>query len=419
MKRHLFSILAIPMVFLAQCAPQCAPAPGPAREPAARARSSRSAAIETYGVGGHLGADWLGAGDRQICTARDCGYWALRNFQPNGTRRRRRRARRTGRRRRWVASSSTPTLGSATGARNDAWNTGVPGGLHVWNPDGRALNGLRLPFGPNGAFHFVGSASAGNAPVADGRLRVYAFQLVNKDATPGAFNISTSRNSQWTAGYVWPGTYILELGRHRDRPDARKACVDLAPRRRRPHQPRRRQLRPARAARSDGTAGPIDASGRGDVADPVEPAEQDGDRPRVVAQAVAGAGEQAELGVAVGLRRAGGRRTVGTLSSSSPCITSSGRGAKRRAASVGRKRRNARLQSSIECGKPGERMAPISRACSRKRRGCSAQSSKSARGLSRPQARTRGSSAPTQMAIEPPVFVPSSTISVGLVSRIR
>ena len=39
----------------------------------------------------------------------------------------------------------------------------------------------------------------------------------------------------------------------------------------------------------------------GDVPDPVEPAEEDGDRPRVVAQAVAGADEQAQLGAAVGL----------------------------------------------------------------------------------------------------------------------
>ena len=43
---------------------------------------------------------------------------------------------------------------------------------------------------------------------------------------------------------------------------------------------------------------------------------------------------------------------VGTLSSSSPCITSSGRGAKRRAASIGRNRRNARLHSSTDAGKP-------------------------------------------------------------------
>ena len=53
---------------------------------------------------------------------------------------------------------------------------------------------------------------------------------------------------------------------------------------------------------------------------------------------------------------------VGMLSSSSPCITSRGRGAKRRAAALGLKRRNARDQSSIELGNPGVRMAPISRA---------------------------------------------------------
>ena len=44
---------------------------------------------------------------------------------------------------------------------------------------------------------------------------------------------------------------------------------------------------------------------------------------------------------------------VGTLSSSSPCITSSGRGANRRAASIGRKRRNARLHSSNDVGNAG------------------------------------------------------------------
>ena len=37
------------------------------------------------------------------------------------------------------------------------------------------------------------------------------------------------------------------------------------------------------------------------VADAVEPAEEDGDRPRVVTEAVAGAGEQAELRRTVGL----------------------------------------------------------------------------------------------------------------------
>ena len=64
-------------------------------------------------------------------------------------------------------------------------------------------------------------------------------------------------------------------------------------------------------------------------------------------------------------------------------------------------------------------MAPISRACSRKRRGCAAQSSKSARGLSNAAPRTRGSSAATQVAIEPPVLVPTSQIPVGVASPMR
>ncbi len=51
----------------------------------------------------------------------------------------------------------------------------------------------------------------------------------------------------------------------------------------------------------------------------------------------------------------------------------------------------------------------MSRAWSRNRRGWSAQSSKSARGDSSAAAATRGSSAATQIAIEPPVFVPTRT----------
>ncbi|HEU4842194.1 MAG TPA: hypothetical protein VFT09_12150 [Ilumatobacteraceae bacterium] len=227
MKRHLFSILAIPMVFLAQCAPQCAPQPGPGAGDLRQGTFISIGAVETYGFGGHVGVDWLNAAGTKICPDRNCGYWALRNFQTNGG----------------VDGGGVPVdPGGVEMGRiefypdarvgdwgsNDAWNTGVPGGLHVWNPDGRALNGLRLPFANNGAFHFVGSASAGNAPVADGRLRVYAFQLVAKDGTPGAFNISTSRNSQWTAGYIWPATYILELGDNATGRTA-TACVDIAP----------------------------------------------------------------------------------------------------------------------------------------------------------------------------------------------
>lgn len=223
MKTRLASILAIPMMLLAQCAPQCAPAPPGGLAPGAFISIGP---IETYGAGGHLGADWLGAGERQICTP-GCGYWALRNFQPNGQ----------------VDGGGVPveprgvTIGRiefypdpvfGNWGSNDAWNTGVPGGLHLWNPDGRALNGLRLPFGPNGAFHFVGSVTDNGRAISEGRFRVYTFQLVNKDTTAGAFNISTSRGNQWTAGYIWPGTYILEMtdlanGR------SRKACVDIGP----------------------------------------------------------------------------------------------------------------------------------------------------------------------------------------------
>ena len=222
MQRRLLSLLALPMVFLAQCAPtSCAPTTS--LQPGAMISIGR---IETYGYGGHLGADWLGAGDRQICTP-GCGYWALRNFHPDGN----------------VDGGGVPVepAGVKMGriefypdvifghwGSNDAWNTGVPGGLHLWNPDGRALNGLHLPFGPNGAFHYVGGVTDGGRGVADGRLRVYAFQLVNKDGTPGAFNISTSRGGQWTAGYVWPATYILHLHDNSTGRDA-KACVDITP----------------------------------------------------------------------------------------------------------------------------------------------------------------------------------------------
>ena len=183
--------------------------------------------LETYGYGGHIGVDLLNAAGNKICPDRNCGYWALRNFQQNGS----------------VDFGGVPV--DAAGVEmariefypdavfpdwgsNDAWNTSVPGGLHVWNPDGRPLNGMQLPFGPNGGFHYVSSVTDGGRPVADGRLEVFAFQLVNKDGTPGAFNISKSRNSQWTAGYIWAGQYILEL---RDTATGRSAtaCPNLAP----------------------------------------------------------------------------------------------------------------------------------------------------------------------------------------------
>ena len=109
----------------------------------------------------------------------------------------------------------------------------------------------------------------------------------------------------------------------------------------------------------------------------------------------------------------------GTSSSSSPCMSRRGRGANRRAASTGRKRRSSRLHSSNCAGNVGDRTAPISRVCSRKRRGCSAQSSKSARGPSNAQPLTRGSSDATHKPIEAPVLVPSIHTWVGSVSETR
>src|SRR5215218_2785125 len=82
MRRHLFSILAIPMVFLAQCAPQCAP--GPAWGDLRQGTFISIGRIETYGYGGHVGVDWLDRNDNKICPDRNCGYWALRNFHPDG-----------------------------------------------------------------------------------------------------------------------------------------------------------------------------------------------------------------------------------------------------------------------------------------------------------------------------------------------
>ena len=56
MKRHLFSILAIPMVFLAQCAPQCAPTPAPVEPP------PTTAATTTTAVAPNLTVTYDGAG---------------------------------------------------------------------------------------------------------------------------------------------------------------------------------------------------------------------------------------------------------------------------------------------------------------------------------------------------------------------
>ena len=205
MQRRLFSLLAIPMVLISQCAPDaCAPAAGGLR-PGTTISIGR---IETYGFGGHLGADWLGAGERQICTA-GCGYWALRSFSPDG----------------YVQDGGVPVdppgvrLGRielypdmvyGNWGSHDVWNPALTvGGLHFWNPDGRAVNNLRLPHASNGAVRYYASVTDGGQPIADNRMRMYAFGLVEKDTTPGAFNISSNRGTQWTAGWIWPGTYEL------------------------------------------------------------------------------------------------------------------------------------------------------------------------------------------------------------------
>ena len=97
MQRRLFSLLAIPMVLLAQCAPDgCAPTGAGGLQPGAydldRHGSRRTASPATSAPTGSAPA-----------TARSappgCGYWALRNFNTDGDRRRRRRAGRAGRRR--------------------------------------------------------------------------------------------------------------------------------------------------------------------------------------------------------------------------------------------------------------------------------------------------------------------------------
>ena len=161
--------------------------------------------IQTFGFGGHAGADYLDVNGNKICPDAVCNYWALRNFntqgavdgggfpvQPRGVE--------------MARLEFYPDLVAGNWGTNDVWSPSLTvGGLHLWNPDGRTLNGLRLPHASNGAQRYV----AGAAGIADGRLSVHVFQLVNKDTTPGAFNISTTRGGKWTAGWIWPGTYEI------------------------------------------------------------------------------------------------------------------------------------------------------------------------------------------------------------------
>ena len=207
MKRRLFGLLAVPMVVISQCAPpSCAP-----QFPTGHLQPGTTISIGTiqsHGFAGHLGADWLGAGDRQIC-APGCGYWALRNWNTSGH----------------VDGGGVPVepAGVQMGrielypdlipghwGSYDPWDPAMTvGGLHLWNPDGRAVNHLVLPHASNGAVRYFGTVTAGGHPITDGRMRMNAFQLVEKDTTAGAFNISSSRGTQWTAGWIWPGPYEL------------------------------------------------------------------------------------------------------------------------------------------------------------------------------------------------------------------
>lgn len=166
--------------------------------------------VETYGYPAHVGADLLDGADRKICSPTpDCTYWGLQNIWANGR----------------------PELGGiaveADGVRgsrlelypdlvqndwttNDTWNPNLlVGGIHLWNPDGRPVLGLRLPHASNGAVRYVAPVVDGGVPVVDGRVRSQVFQVVPKDATAGAFNIASTRGGRWTAGWIWPGLYEL------------------------------------------------------------------------------------------------------------------------------------------------------------------------------------------------------------------
>ena len=148
---------------------------------------------------------------------------------------------------------------------------------------------------------------------------------------------------------------------------------------------------------------------------PIEPAQQNGDRPRIVAQTMAGARDQRKLGRAVSLRQLPGVDRRHAVVVVAVHHQQRSRGANRRAASTGRNRRSSR---------PTRRTTAGSWACgSRRSRGRARGTVEAARpnrrsrrvGSSSAAPRTRGSSAATQVAIEPPVLVPTSQIPVGVV----
>lgn len=190
----------------------CAPPPPPPLPPGGLRPGTTIAigSIQTFGFGGHLGADWLDAGGRQICAPAGCGtYWAVRTFTTGGV----------------VEGGGVPVepAGVAMGRIElypdlrfghldsyDPWDPALTvGGLHLWNPDGRAVDGLVLPHASNGAGVMGGTITDGGVAVADGRVQVIGLQHIPQDATPGAFGVATNRGGRWTIGWIWPGVYEL------------------------------------------------------------------------------------------------------------------------------------------------------------------------------------------------------------------
>jgi hypothetical protein len=111
--------------------------------------------------------------------------------------------------------------------------------------------------------------------------------------------------------------------------------------------------------------------------------------------------------------------TSGTSSFSSPCNTSNGRGASRRAAAVGLNRESSAAHDSNLGGKSARRIAPSSRARSSSRRGCSTQGSNDAGAPSVATPPMRSSVTAWQRASEPPLDVPTRNTVDGDASASR
>ena len=114
-----------------------------------------------------------------------------------------------------------------------------------------------------------------------------------------------------------------------------------------------------------------------DSTDAVEPTEEDGDGPWVVADAVAGAVHDAELGVAVGVDEDSGIEHWDEVVVAA-VDDEEGTGCDLGAHATARISRSSHVHTSTSAGNVGSLMMPTSPACSRRRLGCDAQSSKSA-----------------------------------------